>query len=249
MPAARLLRSWRPTSPRESCGGRKAAIRPVGERWRTSLDLALQRELEEEARHAVDQLRSHGGRHAAVVVLDNQTGEVLAWVGSPDFWADTAGQVDMVSSPRQPGSALKPFLYALAFDRGYTPATVLPDDRAGVPDLHRPLSRRATTTADSTARCGPARRSAARTTSPRSSWPSGSACRQRCSACCAAAGFTSLGRSADFYGLGLALGNGDVTLLELANGYRALATGGVWRPCAVASPRRRDRRQSPADGS
>jgi penicillin-binding protein 1C len=44
------------------------------------------------------------------------------------------------------------------------------------------------------------------------------------------AGFASLGRSAEFYGLGLALGNGDVTLLELANGYRALANGGVWRP-------------------
>ena len=44
------------------------------------------------------------------------------------------------------------------------------------------------------------------------------------------AGFASLGRSADHYGLGLSLGNGDVTLLELANGYRALANAGVWRP-------------------
>ena len=60
-------------------------------------------------------------------MLDNATGEILAWVGSPDFWADTAGQVDMVISPRQPGSALKPFLYALAFDRGYTPASILAD--------------------------------------------------------------------------------------------------------------------------
>jgi penicillin-binding protein 1C len=44
------------------------------------------------------------------------------------------------------------------------------------------------------------------------------------------AGFASLRRSADHYGLGLALGNGDVTLLELANAYRSLANGGVWRP-------------------
>src|SRR2546429_6814836 len=44
------------------------------------------------------------------------------------------------------------------------------------------------------------------------------------------AGFASLDRTADYYGLGLALGNGDVTLLELANAYRALANGGVWRP-------------------
>ena len=73
-------------------------------------------------RHTVETLADRGASQAAAVVLDNATGEVLAWVGSPDFWADTAGQVDMVVSPRQPGSALKPFLYALAFDRGYTPA-------------------------------------------------------------------------------------------------------------------------------
>src|SRR5207253_9827640 len=44
------------------------------------------------------------------------------------------------------------------------------------------------------------------------------------------AGFTSLERDAEYYGLGLALGNGDVTLIELANGYRAIAMGGAWRP-------------------
>ena len=104
----------------EAGRGRRKALR-------TSLDLELQRELESEARHTVSSLVTHGARHAAVVVLDNGSGEVLAWVGSPDFWADTAGQVDMVTSARQPGSALKPFLYALAFDRGYTPATILPD--------------------------------------------------------------------------------------------------------------------------
>ena len=62
-----------------------------------------------------------------MVVLENRSGEILAWVGSPDFWADTAGQVDMVTSARQPGSALKPFLYGLAFDRGWTPASVIAD--------------------------------------------------------------------------------------------------------------------------
>ena len=94
---------------------------------RTSLDLPLQLQLEAEVRHTVESLADRGASQAAAVVLDNATGEVLAWVGSPDFWADTAGQVDMVVSPRQPGSALKPFLYALAFDRGYTPASILPD--------------------------------------------------------------------------------------------------------------------------
>src|SRR5207237_876473 len=64
---------------------------------------------------------------AAAVVLDNETGEVLAWVGSPNFWSPNDGQTDMIVSPRQPGSALKPFLYGLAFDGGVTAATVLPD--------------------------------------------------------------------------------------------------------------------------
>jgi penicillin-binding protein 1C len=94
---------------------------------RTSLDLPLQRQLETEVRHTVETLADREASQAAAVVLDNASGEILAWVGSPDFWADTSGQVDMVVSPRQPGSALKPFLYALAFDRGYTPASILPD--------------------------------------------------------------------------------------------------------------------------
>ncbi len=95
--------------------------------WRTSLDLPLQTELEAEVRHTVALLGDQGVRQGAAVVLDNRSGEILAWVGSPDFWADTAGQVDMVVSPRQPGSALKPFLYGLAFDRGITAASVLAD--------------------------------------------------------------------------------------------------------------------------
>ena len=94
---------------------------------RTSLDYALQRDVELEVHRTVLDLRERGVEQAAAVVLDNRTGEVLAWVGSPDFWADTAGQTDMVVSPRQPGSALKPFLYGLAFDRGFTPASILAD--------------------------------------------------------------------------------------------------------------------------
>src|SRR6185436_5854776 len=94
---------------------------------RTALDIALQRELEAEVRHTVDVLRDRNVEQAAAVVLDNETGEILAWVGSPDFWAPKDGQTDMVISARQPGSALKPFLYGAALDRGYTAASVLPD--------------------------------------------------------------------------------------------------------------------------
>lgn len=205
----------------ERLGG---TARPV----RTSLDLPLQLALEAEVRHAVETLADRGASQAAAVVLDNATGEVLAWVGSPDFWADTAGQVDMVISPRQPGSALKPFLYALAFDRGYTPATILPDiarvyQTSTGPYRPRNYDRQFH---------GPVRAREALASSYNlpavdlaNSLGVGSLLNVL-----HASGFGSLQRSAEYYGLGLSLGNGDVTLLELANGYRALAGGGVWRP-------------------
>ena len=194
----------------------------------TSLDLALQTTLEAEVRHTVDVLRDRGVGQASAVVLDNQTGEVLAWVGSPDFWSDTAGQTDMVVSARQPGSALKPFVYGLAFDRGYTPATVIADiahtyqtsagpyhPRNYDHRYHGPVRIREALASsynvpavEMAERLGPA--SVLGTLH--------------------SAGFASLRQPADYYGLGIALGNGDVTLLELANAYRAIANDGVWHP-------------------
>ncbi|HUR94605.1 MAG TPA: penicillin-binding protein 1C [Gemmatimonadales bacterium] len=206
---------------------RSGAWAPEGQ-VRTSLDLPLQRTLEAEVRHTVETLGDRGASQAAAVVLDNATGEVLAWVGSPDFWADTAGQVDMVVSPRQPGSALKPFLYALAFDRGYTAATILPDiarvyQTSTGPYSPRNYDRRFH---------GPVRAREALASSY--NLPAVELASRLGPASVLhvlrEAGFGSLSRSAEYYGLGLALGNGDVTLLELANGYRALANGGVWRP-------------------
>jgi len=204
-----------------------SAVTPVGE-WRTTLDLGLQTELEAEVRHTVDVLKDRLVAHAAVVVLDNRRGDILAWVGSPDFFADTAGQVDMVVSPRQPGSALKPFLYGLAFDRGVTAATVLPDlpktyqttlgpyrpknyDRR----FHGPVRAREALGSSYNV---PAVELADRT---------GVVSLLRT---LHGAGFVTLAHGAEYYGLGLALGNGDVSLLELANGYRGIANGGVWRP-------------------
>lgn len=196
--------------------------------WRTSIDLGLQAEIEAEVRHTVALLRDRGVRQASAVVLANRTGEILAWVGSPDFWSDTAGQVDMVVSPRQPGSALKPFLYGLAFDRGFSPASVLADiprtyQTATGPYQPRNYDRRFH---------GPVRAREALASS--FNMPAveltdrlGAASLLRV---LRAAGFESLRRTADHYGLGLALGNGDVTLLEMANGYRGLVAGGVRLP-------------------
>jgi len=211
----------------------EAGSTPDGE-WLTSIDLVLQTALESEVRHTVDLLAEQRARHAAAVVLDNVSGAILAWVGSPDFWADSAGQVDMVVSRRQPGSALKPFLYGLAFDRGYTPASVLPD----IPRAYdTPAGLYEPRNYDRRFR-GPIRAREALASSynvpavelaHRLGVGAFLATLQR-------AGFRSLDRSAEHYGVGLALGNGDVTLLELANGYRALAGGGVWRPYRWRAP-------------
>jgi penicillin-binding protein 1C len=195
---------------------------------RTSLDVDLQEAIEREVRHTVDVLHDRGVKHAAVVVLDNESGEVLAWVGSPDFWSAPDGQTDMVTSARQPGSSLKPFLYGLAFDRGFTAATVLPDipkTYATATGSYQPRNydrrfRGPTRAREALASSYnvPAVELAARI-------GAGSLLHTL-----HLAGFESLDRDAEHYGLGLALGNGDVTLIELANAYRALANGGEWRP-------------------
>ncbi|MEP6763095.1 MAG: penicillin-binding protein 1C [Gemmatimonadaceae bacterium] len=197
---------------------------------RTTLDLNLQTEVEGEVRHAIQQLSDQQVQHAAAVVLDNATGDVLAWVGSPDFSAP-GGQVDMVVSHRQPGSALKPFAYAYAFDHGVTAATVLDDisqswQTASGPYRPRNYDRR---------EHGPVRAREALASSynipavqltDRIGVP---ALLQTLRL----AGFAGLTRSVEHYGLGLALGDGDVSLLQMANAYRALGNGGVWHPVRV----------------
>lgn len=198
------------------------------DRVRTTLDLDLQEALEAEVRHAVDVLGERNVRHAAAVVLENGTGGILAWVGSPDFWADSTGQVDMVVSRRQPGSTLKPFLYGLAFQQGYTPATVLPD----VPRAYAtPTGPYEPDNYDRRFR-GPVRARVALASSL--NVPAVELASRigpgALLGVLRSAGFESLDRDATHYGLGLALGNGEVTLLELANAYRGLAAGGVWRP-------------------
>jgi penicillin-binding protein 1C len=198
---------------------------------RTTLDLDLQRALEAEVRHVVATLADRAAGHAAIVVLDNASGDVLAWVGSPDFAAGDDGQVDMVTSRRQPGSALKPFLYGLAFDRGFTAASVLPDvprtyATAGGPYTPQNYDRRFR---------GPVRAREALA----SSWnvPAVELAERLGTGAFLRvlhdAGFASLAHAPEHYGLGLALGNGGVTLLELANAYRGIANGGVWQPVRV----------------
>jgi penicillin-binding protein 1C len=110
----------------------------------TTLDPTLQ----DFAQQALStQVKSMVSQHAfggAVVVLRPGTGEILAMVGSPDFTNEKAsGQVNMAVSPRQPGSAFKPLTYVAAFEKGWTPATLIWDvpsefPPSGKPDDTRP---------------------------------------------------------------------------------------------------------------
>ncbi len=197
---------------------------------RTTLSLPLQLALERDVHEVVQSLAAQRVQHGAAVVLDNASGDVLAWVGSPDFFGER-GQVDMVVSRRQPGSALKPFLYARAFESGMHASSILDDiPRTWMTSTgpYRPRNY------DRQFR-GPVRARVALASSL--NVPAVQLTDMIGAASLLdmlhRAGFASLTRSADYYGLGLSLGNGEVTLLELANAYRMLANAGEYTPVSV----------------
>jgi penicillin-binding protein 1C len=193
----------------------------------TTIDSALQADVEELIR---EQLAGDPRvEQAAAIVVDNATGEVLAYAGSSDFLDEARkGQNDGVRSLRQPGSALKPFAYGLALSEDYTPATLLSDleMHLSTPSgtyIPRNYDRRIH---------GPVRLRAALANSynvpaVRVADALGP---DRVLEVLRKAGFESLRQSADHYGVGIVLGNGDVTLRELARGYRGLARAGILEP-------------------
>ena len=96
---------------------------------RLTIDARLQQRLEQLVRERIDRLDPR--LSAAILVLDNATGEVRAQVGSPDYQdKERAGAIDMTLAVRSPGSALKPLIYALAFESGLAHPETLLDDRS-----------------------------------------------------------------------------------------------------------------------
>lgn len=93
-----------------------------------SASLELQSYAEELLINQVEKYRDNRISNGAILVTNTQTGQILAWVGSENFSNDSSkGQIDGVLAENQPGSSMKPFLYALALENGYTPSTILPD--------------------------------------------------------------------------------------------------------------------------
>lgn len=201
---------------------------PSAARIVTSLDARLQREVQNIVSAHKDRLLKHGAHSVAVAVLDNRTGQWLAWEGSGDYFGENfGGAIDGVITPRQPGSTLKPFTYALAFEEGHSPATVLPDVPLTFSTAEQGITYEPRNY-DGQYR-GPLRVRAALAGSenvPAVAMLSrvGPAALLRV---LRGAGFTGLTNTADYYGLGLTLGDAEVRLDQLVAAYATFARGGV----------------------
>lgn len=196
---------------------------------RTTIDATLQQHIETIVAARLEALKDRHVGHGAVVVIDNATGAVLALAGSRDFFSDNGGQLNGAWTPHSPGSALKPFTYLIAFERGATPASIvadLPVEFTTTSGTYRPenfslrsygpmtyrqalgnsLNVSAVKVLDSIG--------GAETLLPR----------------LRELGLGTLNEDAAHYGLGLTIGNASVRLVELANAYACLARLGMFKP-------------------
>ncbi len=198
---------------------------------RTTIDAPLQRFVQAQTEQVVQALAGRHVTDAAALVIDNATGDVLAYVGSPDYFADDAlGRNDGVQALRQPGSSLKPFTYGLALERdAIAPNTILAD----VPTTYAIPGGRLYQPADySTRFSGPVRVRyalanslnvpAVRVLSKLGVDPLLARLHDL--------GFAHLDKPASYYGLGLTLGSGEVSLWELAHAYATMARAGAAIP-------------------
>lgn len=205
---------------------------------RTTIDLAIQESLE---RILAESLKQYDGEvtNAAAMVVDTKSAQVLARVGSANFYKTPGGgQVDGCRAPRSPGSALKPFTYALGLERNVLYATEMLLDDSLDYGLYSPENYDGNYRGLVSATYA-LRRSLnvpAVTVLDRLGYDD-----LRHFLC--SSGLTTLVKPADFYGLGLTLGNCEVRLDQLTAAYCMLANLGLYRPLqetdkAAANPRR-----------
>jgi penicillin-binding protein 1C len=193
----------------------------------TTLDLPLQQFVEAQVQQVLAALAGHNVNQAAVLVLDNPSDEVLAYVGSTDYFDPTqSGRNDGVQALRQPGSTLKPFLYQLALERRLiAPNTILADVPTYYPipgaQLYRPQDYSETFQGPVRVRIALANSlnvPAVRVLEKVSVATFLERLHQL--------GFRHLTQPPEYYGLGLALGSGEVSLWELAHAYARLIRQG-----------------------
>nr|WP_315260662.1 penicillin-binding protein 1C [uncultured Duganella sp.] len=208
-----------------------------GQAVRSTLDAGLQRHAQNVLRQQLSALSGRNVNDGAVVVMDNASGEILAYVGNAG-----RGEVDGVTALRQAGSTLKPFLYELALERKQITAASLMDDTAI--DISTPSGMYIPQNYDKNFKGYVSMRtslaSSLNVPAVRTLVMTGM---ERFHERLRDVGLSSLTQPAEYYGYSLALGSAEVSLLELSNAYRALANGGVYGPAtlapqAAAAPRR-----------
>ncbi|MFZ0032377.1 MAG: penicillin-binding protein 1C [Candidatus Cybelea sp.] len=205
-------------------------------RVRTTIDQSLQRFVQAQTQDVIGALQDYHVADGAALVVDNRSGNVLAYVGSPDYFSDEVlGRNDGVQALRQPGSSLKPFTYELALERGTIHSTTILSD---APAAYSIPSGKLYQPADYSGRfSGPVRVRYALANSLNtpavqvlSSLGVGTLLDRL-----HALGFAHLDKPSSYYGLGLTLGSGEVSLWELVQAYATLARGGDFVPLTLVA--------------
>jgi penicillin-binding protein 1C len=204
---------------------------PVRAQVRTTLDPHIQLTAQQILESALAGLARRHVRDAALLVIDHQNNEVLAWVVAGGRSRHDSFGYDTALTPRQPGSTMKPLLYALALERGWTAATLIDDSDlseavgTGQHTFHN-YSRRQYGLLRLREALGNSLNIPAVKTLK---FVGEEAFMDRLHLL----GVNSLTQHSDFYGDGLALGNGEVSLYEMAQAYTVLARQGRYRALTV----------------
>jgi len=212
---------------------RRHILPPPGGPVRTTLDLGLNGFVESRLSDQLRLIASHHATSAAAVVIENTTGAVLAMAGaSNDEFRVGTGQVNGAWTIRSPGSAVKPFTYLLALERGNNPCTVVadvPTDFATATGLYRPNNYNHRYHGPVTLRHALANSLNVSAIKALNLAGGPDSLHRRLSEL----GITTLDHTSDYYGLGLTLGNGEVRLLELTNAYATIGRLGLHKPWRV----------------
>jgi penicillin-binding protein 1C len=193
-----------------------------------SVDLTLQHYLEGLIAGNVGRYYSSRLTNGAAIIINNETGEILAWVGSADYNnTEAAGQIDGVLALNQPGSSMKPFLYAMALENGFKPTDVLADIpmNFGESELYIPQNFNNRFNGPMLLRSALA--SSLNIPAVYLLYRLGV---QNYTNRLYSLGFDSLAQSAETAGLGLALGNAPVSLAELARAFSVFPRDGILIP-------------------
>lgn len=195
-----------------------------GFRVKTTLDLKNQEYAETVMKSQVTRLTANKATNGAAVAIDPKNGEILALVGSHNWFDENNGKINMALAPRQPGSSFKPIVYSLGLDKKkITPATVLDDKAITYPDGYKPMNydrkfrdkvivRRALANSLNIPAVHVMERVGIDDTLDYVK----------------TLGISTLGNDASKYGLSLVLGAGEVPLLQMTNAYAVFANYGSY---------------------